>query len=313
MTIRRISQYRDDLNRLYSGPFDDFVKRRTLLVRALRKAGKRSEASFVQKLPKPAFSAWLVNRVYWHQPDLFQRLLEVGDGLRKAQKEFLPGQGLSSLQHTQREVQEAIDSLLGTAQEETVRMERPFTAQTERRFVRTIAAIAQAPQESFDPPLGRFVEDLMPAGFDTLLELAASLPKPGKAVEKKVARSSTGGKVNKQKRLSKSSRSISPSDRSRVSARARLEKRVLRAREHRDKAKREMKEASRSMQGLVQKQRSCREEMDTLADHLSVLKKEVRGIENRLQTARRQHARKTRRLENAQQDLAELEKELADV
>ncbi len=143
----------------------------------------------------------------------------------------------------------------------------------------------------------------MPAGFDTLLELAASLPKPGKAVEKKVARSSTGGKVNKQKRLSKSSRSISPSDRSRVSARARLEKRVLRAREHRDKAKREMKEASRSMQGLVQKQRSCREEMDNLADQLSVLKKEVRGIKDRLQTAQGQHARKTRRLENAQQAL----------
>ena len=304
MTIRRISQYSDDLNRLYSGPFDDFVKRRTLLARALRKAGKRSEASFVQKLPKPAFSAWLVNRVYWHEADLFQRLLEAGDGLRKAQKEFLPGQGLSSLQHTQRKVQEAIDSLLGTAQEETVRMERPFTTQTEQRFIRTLAAIAQVPQESFNPPLGRFVEDLMPAGFDTLLELAASLPKPGKAVEKQAARSSTGGKVNKQKRLSKSSRSISSSHRSRVSARARLEKRVLRARENRDKAVREVKEASLSLQGVTRKQRGCREEMDTLADQLSVLKKEIRQIESWLETARKQHDRKARRLEKAEQDLA---------
>ena len=166
----------DDLNRLYSGPFDDFVQRRTMLTRALRKSGKKSEASFVQKLPKPAFSAWLVNHVYWHESDLFQRLLEAGDHLRQAQKDVLPGQGLSSLKHAQRKVPEAIDSLLEAAQQETARMERPFTAQTERRFIRALEAIAQAPRESFDPPLGRFVEDLMPTGFDALLELAASLP-----------------------------------------------------------------------------------------------------------------------------------------
>ena len=280
------SQYKDDLNRLYSGPFDDFVQRRTLLERALRKAGKRSEASFVQKLAKPAFSAWLVNRLYRHQPDLFQGLLEAGEGLRQAQKDVLPGRGLSSLQHAQRRVQEAIDSLRAMAREETLRMERPFTAQTQHRFIRTLEAIAQAPRESFDPPLGRFVEDLMPAGFDTLLELAASLPKRGKAAEKKAARASAG---------------------------ARLEKRRLEARNNRDKAKQEMKEASRSLQGLVQKQRRCREEMDTLADQLSALKEEVRGIEDRLKTARRQHDRKTRRLEKAQQDLAKLKQELADV
>ena len=137
-----------------------------MLTRALRKSGKKSEASFVQKLPKPAFSAWLVNHVYWHESDLFQRLLEAGDHLRQAQKDVLPGQGLSSLKHAQRKVPKAIDSLLGAAQQETARMERPFTAQTERRFIRALEAIAQAPRESFDPPLGRFVEDLMPTGFD---------------------------------------------------------------------------------------------------------------------------------------------------
>ncbi len=304
------SQFKDDLNRLYSGPFDDFVQQRTLLARALRKAGKQSEASFVQKLAKPAFSAWLVNYLYRNESDLFQALLQAGDRLREAQKAVLPGQGLSSLQRAQRQVQEAINSLLGTARKETLRVERPFTTQTQRRFIRTLEAIAQAPPESFDPPLGRFAEDLMPAGFDTLLELAASLPKAGKAAKKKVARPSTVGKVGKPKCLSKSSRSISPSHRSRASARARLEKRVLKARDDRDKAKREMKEASRSMQGLVQKQRSCRKEMDTLTDQLSALKKEVRGIEGRLQTARRQHARKTRRFEKAEQALEKLEKNL---
>ncbi len=307
------SQYKDDLKRLYGGPFDDFVQRRTLLERTLRKAGKRSEASFVQKLAKPAFSAWLVNRLYRHQPDLFQGLLEAGEGLRQAQKDVLPGRGLSSLQHAQRRVQEAIDSLRAMAREETLRMERPFTAQTQHRFIRTLEAIAQAPRESFDPPLGRFVEDLMPAGFDTLLELAASLPKRGKAAEKKAARASAVGKVEKSQSPSRSSRSISLGHRSRASARARLEKRLLEARNNRDKAKQEMKEASRSLQGLVQKQRRCREEMDTLADQLSALKEEVRGIEDRLKTARRQHDRKTRRLEKAQQDLAKLEQELADV
>ena len=107
--------------------------------------------------------------------------------------------------------------------------------------------------------------------------------------------------------------SISLGHRSRASARARLEKRLLEARNNRDKAKQEMKEASRSLQGLVQKQRRCHEERDTLADQLSALKEEVRGIEDRLKTARRQHDRKARRLEKAQQDLAKLKKELADV
>ena len=288
------SQYNDDLNRLYGGPFDDFVQRRTFLARALRQAGKRSEASFVNKLTKPAFSAWLVNHLYLNQNTLFQGLLEAGDGLRQAQKGVLPGQGLSSLQQAQRQVQKAVNSLLGTAREETLHMERSFTAQTQRRFTRTLEAIAQAPRESFDPPLGRFVEDLMPAGFDTVLELAASLPRPAKAASKKAARSSTARKV---------SRLPSPTS-------ARLEKRVQQARDNRDRAKREMKEASRSLQSLVQKQRHCREEMGTLADQLSALKKEVRGIEGRLQTARRQHDRKARILEKAQQALEKLEKDL---
>ena len=84
------SQYSDDLNRLYSGPFSDFVQRRILLTRTLRKAGRKSEASSVQKLSKPAFSAWLVNHVYWHKSDLFQRLQEAGGGLRQDQKDVLP-------------------------------------------------------------------------------------------------------------------------------------------------------------------------------------------------------------------------------
>ena len=296
----------DDLNRLYSGPFDDFVQRRTMLTRALRKSGKKSEASFVQKLPKPAFSAWLVNHVYWHESDLFQRLLEAGDHLRQAQKDVLPGQGLSSLKHAQRKVPKAIDSLLGAAQQETARMERPFTAQTERRFIRALEAIAQAPRESFDPPLGRFVEDLIPTGFDALLELAASLPKPDKPVVKKAAQSSTGGNVGKPKRPSKSSRSLSPGQTPRTSGRALLKKRIQRVRDNRDKAQREVKVASLSLQGLVQKQRGCRKEMDVLADQLAVLKKEIRQIESRLETTKRHHARKAHRLEKAQQDLAKL-------
>ena len=57
------------------------------------------------------------------------------------------------------------------------------------------------------------------------------------------------------------------------------------------------------MQGLVQKQRACREEMDALADQLSVLKKEIRQIGSRLETAKRNHDRKARRLEKAEQSL----------
>ncbi len=281
------SQYNDDLNLLYGGPFGDFVQRRTFLARALRKVGKRSEASFVQKLTKPAFSAWLVNHLYLNQNALFQGLLEAGDGLRQAQKEVLPGQGLSSLQRARLQVQKAVNSLLGTAREETLHMQRSFTAQTQRRFTRTLEAIAQAPRESFDPPLGRFVEDLMPAGFDTVLELAASLPRPAKTGKKKAARSSTARRVPR----------LPPP------TRVRLEKRVLQARDQRDRARREMKATSRSLQGLVQKQRHCSKEMDTLADQLSVLKKEIRQIESRLDSARGQHDRRARRLERAEREL----------
>ena len=294
------SPYDDDVDHLFGGPFHDFIQRRTLLARALRRAGRPSEASRVEKLSKPTFPAWLVNHLYQNRSDSFQKLLEAGDKLRQAQQAVLPGQGLSSLHDAQRQVQQAITSLLELAREEALGMKRPLTVDTQRRLVRTLEAIAQAARESFHPPLGRFVQDLKPLGFDTVLELAASLPRRDTTTGKKAVRSSTGHKAVQPKRLSRSSGDLA------AQARARQEKAVLQARAHRDQARRESLEARRSLLGLVQKQRRCREEMEALEDQLSVLKKEIRHIEGRLDRARREDARKTRRLEQAEQNLAKI-------
>ena len=82
-----------DADDLYGLPFDQFVPERGVLVKALRKAGDRAQASEVSALRKPSVAAWAVNQLVRTQHDAVADLYAAGDGLREAQADLLAGRG----------------------------------------------------------------------------------------------------------------------------------------------------------------------------------------------------------------------------
>jgi hypothetical protein len=63
-----------DITRLYRGPLEDFVARRTSVVRQLR-VSDPDAAGVVAKLPKPLVSAWAIDQLAVENPELAAELL----------------------------------------------------------------------------------------------------------------------------------------------------------------------------------------------------------------------------------------------
>jgi hypothetical protein len=81
-----------DITVLYHGPLDDFVARRTALVRALRSTdadGARAAAA----LRKPSVSAWAIDQLAVADPGVVAELLAAGADAREAQHEASGGAG----------------------------------------------------------------------------------------------------------------------------------------------------------------------------------------------------------------------------
>ena len=67
----------DPAEPLYSVAPADFVRERTALAKALKAAGRREEATRIEKLPRPSPSVWAVNQVARREPALIARLVEL--------------------------------------------------------------------------------------------------------------------------------------------------------------------------------------------------------------------------------------------
>ncbi|HUR14271.1 MAG TPA: hypothetical protein VM097_07235 [Mycobacteriales bacterium] len=71
---------------LYALPLEEFTPRRTSLAKQLRE-DDRELAEAVGRLPKPALSAWAVDRFARERPEDLGDLLALGEALREAQEE----------------------------------------------------------------------------------------------------------------------------------------------------------------------------------------------------------------------------------
>jgi hypothetical protein len=116
---------------LYALPLEEFTPRRTARARELR-AEDKELVDAVGRLPKPALSAWAVDRLARERPDDLDDLLALGEQLREAQQEqdservkALTGNAQALVRRTVRAVSEVAgvplsDALLGQV-EQTLR------------------------------------------------------------------------------------------------------------------------------------------------------------------------------------------------
>jgi hypothetical protein len=132
------------LDRLFHGPLEEFTPERNELAKSLRSDGKSEAAEWVKGLRKPTRGAWLVNQLAAQKADEVRELIEVGEELRAAQEEMLAGAAdRSKLREAARREQEAVDSLLRTA--EAIGKEHGVGAQILTRVGETLQAAAGDP------------------------------------------------------------------------------------------------------------------------------------------------------------------------
>jgi hypothetical protein len=74
-----------DITGLYRGPLEDFIARRTALVRALRPTDPDAAAA-VGRIRKPPSSVWAIDQLAAENPDLVAELLAAGADARRAQQ-----------------------------------------------------------------------------------------------------------------------------------------------------------------------------------------------------------------------------------
>lgn len=94
-------------NELYSLPREEFTAARNTAVKRAREQGNRELAEQIGALRRPSTAAWVVNQLVRAQPDEVHALVELGDGLREAQRR-LQGEELRRLSQQRRELVHAL-------------------------------------------------------------------------------------------------------------------------------------------------------------------------------------------------------------
>jgi hypothetical protein len=151
----------DQIDRLFAGPLAGFTAARNTLAKSL----KGDDAARVKALTKPAIVAWAVNQVYWHARPIFDRLIESGRRLRKAQVAALEGKAADV-----RGATAAHRDALAAAAKEAERLAAAHGSHPPPDAVtRTLEALSLAP-DAHAP--GRLTEPLQPAGFEALAGLS---------------------------------------------------------------------------------------------------------------------------------------------
>ena len=160
-----------DIDALFKLPLGEFTSARNALSAQLKKDGRVAEAGAVKDLAKPSISAWAVNQLYWQQRKLFDRLLDAGERLRRAQ---LRGDASRDASTARRD---ALAELARNA--ETLLRDGGYGATRDmlRRVTTTLEALSSFGSAPGPPPAGRLVDDVEPPGFEAL----AGFPQGGRS------------------------------------------------------------------------------------------------------------------------------------
>ncbi|MGE5244373.1 MAG: hypothetical protein ACM3SQ_09115 [Betaproteobacteria bacterium] len=149
------------IDELYQQPLDQFVAARNALAKTL----DRADAARVRRLDKPTVVPWAVNQVYWRARPVYERLLEAGDRLRRAQVAALEGRRADV-----RGAAEAHRRAIADAAREAEAVSATAGAHpSPDALSRTLEALSLGPAPS---PPGRLTQALQPAGFEALAGIA---------------------------------------------------------------------------------------------------------------------------------------------
>jgi len=131
-----------DASGLYHGPLEEFVTRRTALVRELR-ATDRDAADAVGKLRKPPVGVWAIDQLAVEHPALITELLAAGADARDAQQNVAAGtQTREDLHLATGRLRDGVESAARAAVDVLERAAHGASDETGRRIRTTLQAAA---------------------------------------------------------------------------------------------------------------------------------------------------------------------------
>jgi hypothetical protein len=152
----------DRIDDLYKLPLSEFTSARNALAKTLKSsAGGDVDAKRVKALTKPTVVPWAINQLYWHARKTYERVLDRGARLRRAQIAALSGKGK---QDALREATDAHRAAVAEAAREATRLAGGHVHADE--LTRTLEALSLAADLPEHP--GRLTEAMQPAGFEAL-------------------------------------------------------------------------------------------------------------------------------------------------
>lgn len=160
-----------ELDRLYALPLEEFTAARNELAKA------RGDPE-LRKLKKPTVPAWVVNTLAREREVDLRRLLRAGERLEVAQKDAVRGGDQRRFAEARREEREAVRLLRAAAADLLRGGGHPASDATLERVAKTLRAAAGTEEGRAALREGRLSEELEPAGFDALAELAGAKPSP---------------------------------------------------------------------------------------------------------------------------------------
>ena len=157
-----------EIDALFQLPLGEFTEARNTLAKHLKNDGRTLDAERVKALAKPPAPAWAVNQLYWQDPKAIDRLLTLGERVRKAQTGQLKNADLRALIEEKKQMTTALLTKAAAILEEGGHAASPDAM---RRVSATLESLAAWGSTDGVPRAGRLTADLDPPGFDTLAVL----------------------------------------------------------------------------------------------------------------------------------------------
>jgi hypothetical protein len=165
---RRGSDIGAEIDALFQRSLAEFTGARNALAKHLRNEGWTLDAERVKALAKPPAPAWAVNQLYWQDAKAIERLLNLGERVRRAQTGQLKNADLRALIEEKKRMTTALLTKASDLLEEAGHAASPDTM---RRVSATLESLAAWGDMEGVPKAGRLTADLDPPGFDTLAVL----------------------------------------------------------------------------------------------------------------------------------------------
>jgi hypothetical protein len=172
-----LKRSRQEIDRLYGLPLDEFTRARDELAGRVRREGDGELAAEIKQLRKPSLPAWVVNQLARQRELDMQRLLRAGEQLAGAQVEAIRAQSGDAFLEGRRDQQHALEALAARAREILADAGRGPAALD--RVLGTLRAGSLTEDGRALLKSGRLTEELESPGFEALagLDLSAGPPR----------------------------------------------------------------------------------------------------------------------------------------